>query len=248
MGVRAGSRSLATMSQWAAGHWCVTMSSRVSSGRVAMVSHWVYDTATQGYKRGRRAVGPAPWRSVWTTNAGMSSCMAVATKEQLASMRQTKMDFWDGMEHTFMMPSITAKGTGSHSHHRSVVRTNSRSIVWVRLSTAAISGLYPCGAGDSSDTLHLPMRHSSGGVGGLRAGRHRARPDSPLLSRANSRLGRGGWLCPKPALAAQGGSTPASSSSPQRSGESPWPWSMACSYFSPPQKAGNPPQKSPLRD
>ena len=140
------------MSQWAAGHWCVTMSSRVSSGRVAMVSHWVYDTATQGYKRGRRAVGPAPWRSVWTTNAGMSSCMAVATKEQLASVRQTKMDFWDGMEHTFMMPSSTAKGTGIHSHHRSIVMTDTGSVAWARLSTAAVSGVSPSGQEESNDT------------------------------------------------------------------------------------------------
>ncbi|KAK4805306.1 hypothetical protein QYF61_019250 [Mycteria americana] len=39
----------------------------------------------------------------------MSSNMAVATKERLASVRGTQMDFWDGMEHTFMMPSITAE-------------------------------------------------------------------------------------------------------------------------------------------
>ncbi|KAK4806391.1 hypothetical protein QYF61_016241 [Mycteria americana] len=39
----------------------------------------------------------------------MSSHMAVATKEQPASMRRTKMDFWNGMEHGFMMPSITSK-------------------------------------------------------------------------------------------------------------------------------------------
>ncbi|GAB0207283.1 coiled-coil domain-containing protein 81-like [Grus japonensis] len=35
--------------------------------------------------------------------------MAVATKERPAHMRQIKMDFWDGMEHTFMMSSISAK-------------------------------------------------------------------------------------------------------------------------------------------
>ncbi|XP_075346031.1 uncharacterized protein LOC142403702 [Mycteria americana] len=39
----------------------------------------------------------------------MSSHMAVATKKQPACMRRTKMDFWNGMEHTFMMPSITSK-------------------------------------------------------------------------------------------------------------------------------------------
>ncbi|XP_075597508.1 uncharacterized protein LOC142599664 isoform X1 [Balearica regulorum gibbericeps] len=39
----------------------------------------------------------------------MSSHMAVATKERPASMRRIKMDFWDGMEHTFMMSSISAK-------------------------------------------------------------------------------------------------------------------------------------------
>lgn len=62
-------------------------------------------------------------------NAGMSSYMAVTPKEQPTSVRRTKMDFWDGMEHAFMMPSATAKGTGSHSHRRSIVRTNSCSIV-----------------------------------------------------------------------------------------------------------------------
>lgn len=46
----------------------------------------------------------------------MSSHMAVTMKERPASMRRTKMHFWDGMGHTFMMPSITAKGTGIHSH------------------------------------------------------------------------------------------------------------------------------------
>ncbi|KAK4806392.1 hypothetical protein QYF61_016242 [Mycteria americana] len=60
----------------------------------------------------------------------MSSHMAVATKEQPASMRRTKMDFWNGMEHTFMMPSITSKGTGIHRHHRSVVMANSCSVAW----------------------------------------------------------------------------------------------------------------------
>ncbi|KAM6225514.1 coiled-coil domain-containing protein 81-like isoform 1-T1 [Spheniscus humboldti] len=65
--------------------------------------------AAQGYKRGHRTLGPAPWRSVHRMNAGMSSHRAVATKEQPSSMRRTKMDFWDGMEHAFMMPSITAK-------------------------------------------------------------------------------------------------------------------------------------------
>ncbi|XP_072704725.1 coiled-coil domain-containing protein 81-like [Ciconia boyciana] len=39
----------------------------------------------------------------------MSSNMAVATKERPTSMRWTQMDFWDGMEHAFMMPSITAE-------------------------------------------------------------------------------------------------------------------------------------------
>ncbi|XP_054070650.1 coiled-coil domain-containing protein 81-like [Rissa tridactyla] len=39
----------------------------------------------------------------------MSSQMAAATKERPASVRRRKMDFWDGMEHTFLMPSITAK-------------------------------------------------------------------------------------------------------------------------------------------
>ncbi|XP_029862044.1 coiled-coil domain-containing protein 81-like [Aquila chrysaetos chrysaetos] len=39
----------------------------------------------------------------------MSSYMAVAPKEQPTSVRRTKMDFWDGMEHAFMMPSATAK-------------------------------------------------------------------------------------------------------------------------------------------
>ncbi|KAM6225505.1 uncharacterized protein M6G45_017881 [Spheniscus humboldti] len=39
----------------------------------------------------------------------MSSHMAVATEEQPSGVRQTKVDFWDGMEHAFMMPSITAK-------------------------------------------------------------------------------------------------------------------------------------------
>jgi len=103
----------------------------------------------------------------------LSSHMAVATKEQPVSVRETKMSFWDGMEHTFMMPSITAKGTGIHCDHRSLVMADSCSIAWARVSTAAISGLSPSGAGDSNDTLHLPMRHSSGGVGWLRAGRRR---------------------------------------------------------------------------
>ncbi|KAM7074313.1 uncharacterized protein J5F26_017452 [Ciconia maguari] len=39
----------------------------------------------------------------------MSSNMAVATKERPTSMRWTQMDFWDGMEHAFVMPSITAE-------------------------------------------------------------------------------------------------------------------------------------------
>ena len=50
----------------------------------------------------------------------MSSNMAVATKERPTSMRWTQMDFWDGMEHAFMMPSITAEGTGVHSHRSDV--------------------------------------------------------------------------------------------------------------------------------
>ncbi|XP_076219722.1 uncharacterized protein LOC143173383 [Aptenodytes patagonicus] len=35
--------------------------------------------------------------------------MAVAAEEQPLSVRRIKMDFWDGMEHAFMMPSITTK-------------------------------------------------------------------------------------------------------------------------------------------
>lgn len=50
-----------------------------------------------------------------------------------------QMDFWDGMESVFLMPSITPAGTG-----RSMAR-------------AALSGMWglsndPRGAGDSSDT------------------------------------------------------------------------------------------------
>lgn len=181
----------------------------------AAVSPWCH---TGSVTRPRRAtkgaagtVGPAPWRSVRRTKAGMSSHRAVATKEQPSGVRRTKMDFWDGMEHAFMMPSITAKGTGIHSHRGSAYRTNSCSVVWVRLGTAAISGVFPSGAGDVNDTLHVAMRHSSGGVGGLRAGRRRAQPGFPLPSRANRRLGRGGWLRSRTAPAAPGGATPASS-------------------------------------
>ena len=86
------------------------------------------------------------------TNAGMSSYRAVTAKEQPASMRRTKMDFWDGMEHTFMMPSSTAKGTGIHSHHRSIVMTDTGSVAWARLSTAAVSGVSPSGQEESNDT------------------------------------------------------------------------------------------------
>lgn len=106
----------------------------------------------------------------------------------------------------------------------------------------------PSGAGDSNDTSHLPMCCSSGDVGGLRASTCRAGPDLPLLSRANLCLGCSGRLRSRTAPAAQGGVTPASSSSTQGNGESPWPWGMACSYFFPPQKAGHPPPKSTLRD
>lgn len=134
----------------------------------------------------------------------MSSHMAVTMKERPASMRRTKMHFWDGMGHTFMMPSITAKGTGIHSHPGSIVVTDSCS-AWARLSTAAISRVSPSGAEDSNDTLHLPTRRSSGGVGRLGAGRHRAGPDFPLLSRANSHLGGSGRLRSRTAPAAQGG-------------------------------------------
>ena len=107
-------------------------------------------------------------------NAEMSSHVAIITKERPAGVRQTKMDFWDGMQHTFMMPSITAKGTGIHSHRRNLVMTDSRSVAWARLSTAAISGVSPFGAGDGDDSLHLPPHHGSGVVGGLRAGGHGA--------------------------------------------------------------------------
>lgn len=69
-------------------------------------------------------MGPAPWRDVHRTNAGMSSYMAIASKECSTGMRQTKMNFWDGMEHTFVMPSITAEGTAVHSGRRSVAMTN----------------------------------------------------------------------------------------------------------------------------
>ena len=106
-------------------------------------------------------------------NAEMSSHVAIITKERPAGVRQTKMDFWDGMQHTFMMPSITAKGTGIHSHHRSIVMTDTCSVAWARLSTAAVSGVSPSGQEESNDTLHLPMHHSSGDAGGLRASRHR---------------------------------------------------------------------------
>ncbi|XP_074665934.1 uncharacterized protein LOC141916918 [Strix aluco] len=51
----------------------------------------------------------------------MSSHPAVAVKERPASMRLRGMDFWDGMEHNFMMPSVTAEGTGTHSHCRAIV-------------------------------------------------------------------------------------------------------------------------------
>ena len=105
----------------------------------------------------------------------MSSHVAVATKEQPASTRQTKMDFWDGMELTFMMPSITAKGKGIHSHHRSTVMTDSGSAAWARLSAAAVSGLSPSGAGDCNDTLHLPVHHSSGGGSWRAESRRRCR-------------------------------------------------------------------------
>lgn len=177
----------------------------------------------------------------------MSSHVAVTTTERPASMRRTKMRFWDGMGHTFMMPSITAKGTGIHSHPGSIAVTDSCS-AWARLSTAAISRVSPSGAEDSNDTLHLPTRRSSGGVGRLGAGRRRAGSDFPLLSRANSHLGHSGQLRSRTAPAAQGGATPASSLSAQRGGESPWPWGAASSYSSPPQKAGNSPQKSPPAD
>ena len=140
-------------------------------------------------------------------NAEMSSHVAIITKERHAGVRRTQMDFWDGMQHTFMMPSITAKGTGIHSHRRNLVMTDSRSVAWARLSTAAISGVSPFGAGDGDDSLHLPPHHGSGVVGGLRAGGHRAGPDFPFLSRANSSLGRGGWLHPTTAPAVPGGST-----------------------------------------
>ncbi|XP_072704724.1 uncharacterized protein [Ciconia boyciana] len=93
------SQSLVAMSQRAAPA-AVAVSPRCHSGSV---------TRAHGYKRGGRAVGPAPWRSVQRTNTGMSSNMAVATKERPTSMRWTQMDFWDGMEHAFMMPSITAE-------------------------------------------------------------------------------------------------------------------------------------------
>lgn len=52
MDVRAGSRSLETVSQWAAGHSYVTVGSRVSSGYVTVVSHWVSDMPAQEYKSG----------------------------------------------------------------------------------------------------------------------------------------------------------------------------------------------------
>ncbi|CAM9185508.1 unnamed protein product [Bubo scandiacus] len=39
----------------------------------------------------------------------MSSHPAVAAKERTASMRLRGMDFWDGMEHNFMMPSVTTE-------------------------------------------------------------------------------------------------------------------------------------------
>ncbi|KAM6032697.1 uncharacterized protein LJ206_002209 isoform 2-T2 [Theristicus caerulescens] len=42
-------------------------------------------------------------------NAGMICHMAFTAKEQRASVRRSKMHLWDGMEHTFMMPSITAE-------------------------------------------------------------------------------------------------------------------------------------------
>lgn len=41
------------------------------------------------------------------------------------------MDFWDGMKPIFMMPSITLRGTSTHSHYRSVVRTESCGVVGV---------------------------------------------------------------------------------------------------------------------
>ncbi|XP_054662668.1 coiled-coil domain-containing protein 81-like [Grus americana] len=46
----------------------------------------------------------------------MSSDKTVPAKEQPVRVRQRKIDFWDGTEHTFIMPSITDKGTGVHSH------------------------------------------------------------------------------------------------------------------------------------
>ncbi|XP_075597516.1 coiled-coil domain-containing protein 81-like [Balearica regulorum gibbericeps] len=50
----------------------------------------------------------------------MSSDKPVPTKEQPAHVRQRKIDFWDGMEYTFIMPSITDEGTGVHSHRTDV--------------------------------------------------------------------------------------------------------------------------------
>ena len=117
----------------------------------------------RGIKGGGGAVGPAPRRSVRRTNAGMSSSAALAATERPDSTRWARMEFWDGMEHAFMMPSITAEGTGVPSRPSNLAAPQ-RS----RLSTAAASGVSPSGAGDGDDSSQPPPpHHGRGVVGGL---------------------------------------------------------------------------------
>ncbi|XP_075345426.1 uncharacterized protein LOC142403144 [Mycteria americana] len=67
---------------------------------------WAYVSWTRDTEEG--AVGWAP-RHHRALTKGWWQLHRRGQQERLASVRGTQMDFWDGMEHTFMMPSITAE-------------------------------------------------------------------------------------------------------------------------------------------
>ena len=94
-------------------------------GRVAVASRCGCDVATQVIKE---ATGQWVLHPRGVSDAGMSSPTSITAEEQPQSKSWAQKGFWDGTEHPFMMPSITAKGTSGHSHGRNVVATSSHGL------------------------------------------------------------------------------------------------------------------------
>lgn len=134
-----GTEPVVAPSQWAAGHRRVTVGTVVSS-RITAVLCQLCDTATRGTKE---AVGQWVLQLGGVSGAGMSSRMAVAAERQPKSKGWTKTGFWGGTEHPFMMPSITAEGTGIRSCRRNIVLTNGCGLAWASLGAAAAPGVSP---------------------------------------------------------------------------------------------------------